>query len=210
MTIFKQSNRRKCGGFTLLELLIAVSLMGLIFAALTGGLRFGTQAWQSTSERLTESDDMQLVYRTLRRQVSSAINASPSLFPDGRKSSFEGRRDQINFVGAAPTQAMTPGLFHIKFVLVPNEVGQTLALRWDRLQQFPAQEDASNIEPLLRRVQSVGFKYFGIVENDTSPRWVDEWIGFSSLPTMVSIDIKFVDSDRTPWPELIIPIAVGG
>ena len=106
-----------------------MSLLGLIFAALTGGLRFGTQAWQTTAERLSRSDDLQLVYRTLRRQISTSFNAPGGLISDQQEGSFEGLRDRLSFVGTAPAQAMSPGLFHLKFVLVPDEIGQALAGR---------------------------------------------------------------------------------
>ena len=95
-------NGRTARGFTLLELLIAMSLMGLIFAALTSGLRFGTAAWQSTAERLSQSDDLQLVYRTLRRQISTSLNAPGGLISAQQEGSFEGLRDRLSFIGTAP------------------------------------------------------------------------------------------------------------
>jgi len=39
--------RRRSGGFTLVELLVAMTLLGLIFVALFGGLRFGRRLLSS-------------------------------------------------------------------------------------------------------------------------------------------------------------------
>jgi general secretion pathway protein J len=210
MTVKITQNRRRARGFTLLELLIAMSLLGLIFAALTGGLRFGTSAWQTTSERLSQSDDLQLVYRTLRRQISTSLNAPGDLVSERQEGSFEGLRDRLSFVGTAPAQAMTPGLFHLRLLLVPDQIGQALALRWDRLEKVAIKADGENIEPLLRGIRSVQFSYFGETEDDERARWVAEWRDKERPPRLVRISVEFIDSSRPPWPAIVIPIFARG
>jgi general secretion pathway protein J len=210
MKVKKILHRRGTRGFTLLELLIAMSLLGLIFAALTGGLRFGTQAWQSSAERLANSDDLRLVYRTLRRQISTSLNAPGDLISAQQKGSFEGLRDSLSFVGPAPAQAMAPGLFYLKLILVPDEIGQALALRWERLENAAIKVDEDNIEPLLRGLRSIQFSYFGASGDDDTARWVNEWRDSERLPNLVRITVEFVNANRTPWPEIIIPITAEG
>jgi general secretion pathway protein J len=206
----RTANTLRARGFTLLELLIAMSLMGLIFAAMTGGLRFGTQAWRTTAERLSQSDDLQLVYRTLRRQISASLNLPGDLIESRKKGSFEGLRDELSFIGAAPALAMNPGLFHLKFVLVPDKVGQALALRWERLENKPITTDSDNIETVLRGLQSVQFSYYGVGDDDDRARWVDEWRDRENPPRLVRITFIFADSDRMPWPSFIIPLPTSG
>lgn len=207
MTGKKTSKKHGIRGFTLLELLIAMSLLGLIFAALTGGLRFGTVAWQTTAERLAQSDDLQLVYRTLRRQISTSLDAPGGLLSDRQEGSFDGRRDRLSFIGTAPAQAMTPGLFHLTLVLAPDAGGQALALRWQRLEKTTANAGADNLEPLLRGLRSIQFSYFGEPEGGGTARWVDEWRDNKLPPRLVRIIVDFVDRGRTPWPAIIIPIS---
>lgn len=197
-------------GFTLLELLIAVSLLGLLFAALTGGLRFGTKAWQTSAERLSQSDELQLVYRTLRRQISTSLDAPGDLVSDRQQGSFEGRRDRLSFVGGAPAQAMAPGLFHLEFYLVPDEVGQALALHWERLGTTATRTDNDNVEPLLRGLRSIEFSYFGKTRREDTARWLNEWRDNPGLPALVRITVEFVDSTHTPWPDIIIPVFNSG
>lgn len=208
MRVKPASNSYAASGFTLLELLIAMSLLALVFAALTGGLRFGTQAWRLSADRLSESDNLQLVYRTMRRQISTSVAVTPALGTAQRQTAFEGHRDRLSFVGMAPALAMNPGLFLLSYSLVPDDVGQALTFRWDRLESAATRSDGDNVEPLLRRVRSVRFSYFGQVD-DGEPRWVNEWRDQEILPRLVRINVEFADPGRMPWPEIIIPVAAG-
>jgi hypothetical protein len=105
---------------------------------------------------------------------------------------------------------MKPGLFQLKFVLVPDEVGQALALRWERLGDAPVQADGENIEPLVRGLRTVNFSYFGISERGATAKWSDEWRNHDFLPSLVRITFDFTDTSRTPWPDLVIPISTNG
>src|SRR6185503_4644696 len=49
---------RADSGFTLLELLIATTILGLMLVALTGGVRFAGQAWDTQQRRSNLSGDL--------------------------------------------------------------------------------------------------------------------------------------------------------
>ena len=207
-------------GFTLLELLIAVSLLGLIFAALTGGLRFGTTAWQKASIRLSQSEDMRLTYQTLRRQISTSVTLLQETTQGQETISFEGRRDRLRFVGPAPARAMAPGLYRLTLSLEPDAGSQALTLRWQTLTTGALVTDAAkdNMEPVLRRVRSIALSYFGQIGNGLQPKWVSEWREAGRAPRLVRISIETVGDavgdtaggsagdSRSRWPDMIIPI----
>jgi general secretion pathway protein J len=193
-------------GFTLLELLIAMSLLGLIFTALAGGLRFGTEAWRISTERLSASQDLQLVYQTLRRQLAAALNAPGSVIGTQQPGSFEGRLDRVSFVGAAPARSIGPGLFRLTFALKPDGLHQALALIWRPIGPNSAESGSGDTEPLLRGVRAIRFRYFGDRDNDAEQLWVNEWQNSNALPRLVSIEIEFADRQRLRWPVFILPV----
>ena len=62
-------------GFTLVELLIAVAVMGLIMVALGAGFSVGLRTMNDTSSRLAGSNDAQLVGVHLPPDIESATEA---------------------------------------------------------------------------------------------------------------------------------------
>jgi len=59
-------------GFTLLELLIALALIGLMVVLLFGALRFAGKAWASTEDRTERDASIRLVYQYLAGRLEQA------------------------------------------------------------------------------------------------------------------------------------------
>ena len=58
-------------GFTLLELLVAIAIMGLLGAAMAGGVRFGLTAWQTGGEQTEALMDGRSLHGLLRGQLAT-------------------------------------------------------------------------------------------------------------------------------------------
>ena len=98
------------GGFTLLEVLVAVVIMAVIMTTAFGALRLGGRSWEAGVTRASDNERFRAVADLLRRQVSQVI---PMTWPDGSKKriAFEGASDQLRFVSPAPQQHRQAGLF---------------------------------------------------------------------------------------------------
>lgn len=66
-----RARRHADGGFTLIELVVTIAIIGFIVAALTGVVMMYMKATVSTSARLTESHDVQFAAAYWQRDVSS-------------------------------------------------------------------------------------------------------------------------------------------
>jgi len=102
------SNRQR--GFTLLELLVAVALLGLISTMLLGGVRFGTRVWERADAQVGRIGDSAARDSFLRRQFArmSALREDTAL---GRRVAFTGTRATLRFSGPAPSDAAVAGLY---------------------------------------------------------------------------------------------------
>ena len=65
--------RNKKTGFSLIELLVSMTLVGLLTLALHFGFRVGTNAWAKGDVALERSRSTQAVYELLSRQLGSAV-----------------------------------------------------------------------------------------------------------------------------------------
>lgn len=66
------ASRREVG-FTLLELLIAITILGLLATILFGGLRFGTRVWNTGDQALERFSEVQSAYEVMRRTLTRAV-----------------------------------------------------------------------------------------------------------------------------------------
>lgn len=64
---------RSDGGFTLLELLVALTVLGVLMVLMFGGLRFGARVWESGDASLRAMAEMQTAAGLIRRQISQAM-----------------------------------------------------------------------------------------------------------------------------------------
>ncbi len=75
-------------GFTLLEILVAVTLLGLLMAALFGGVRLGVRAWEASGARLDDDARLTAVQDFLRERLTQAYEVDGSVIGGGRRPSW--------------------------------------------------------------------------------------------------------------------------
>ena len=195
-------------GFTLLELLIAMTLLGLIMMLLFGGLRFGTRAWETNSDRVEAISQIEISHHVIRRMLSQAY---PLVDPDamldvtdGRGIEFEGEAEGVAFAGLMP--AHLGGGFH-RFELLVDDAGDTprLVLRWRRIAYGGEDDGAAGDEAvLIDRIAGARFSYFGPAEDGDVADWRAAWDDPARLPALVRLEIDFPDGDGRFWPDLVV------
>ena len=96
-------HRAPWAGFTLLEVLVALALLGFILVALAGGVRFGVRAWQAEERRGAGAAELEAVHGLLRRMVATAQPLPlAGLGPPGTTLFFDGRPNEMSFVSDLP------------------------------------------------------------------------------------------------------------
>lgn len=203
----REPMRRFESGFTLVELLIVLTLVGLISVALVGGLRFGIRVWETGTERSVAFNDIVSAQLFLRRQLSQAIRVGDPGLGGDAPPTFSGTRDRLRFLAPSPSHAAVAGVYAHEIAYVAEEERNRLVLksgirpssRQKVLGDLPFEERI-----LLDDVASASFRYFGRRENDKERRWHQTWSEKQSLPELVSIMVTFPADDDRQWPELTI------
>ena len=188
-------------GFTLVELLVGLALMGLVSIVLFGGIRFGMRALDAGNERMERAARIQVVQDLLRRQLGQAAQL-PS--PARKLASFSGQSDSATFIASFPRQdSGTRSIFTLE--LAGGAQTPDLRLSWQALRPTGT-EGSSGTAVLLQGVARAEFAYYGRRNPDDPARWWTEWEAFDKLPSLIRLRITFLESEHLHWPDLIVPL----
>jgi general secretion pathway protein J len=192
-------------GFTLLELLISVSLLVLLMAMLFAGLDVGTRHIGRQSARLDRASRMVVAQSFLRMQLADARAATASNLPSD-PISFDGRLDGVDFVSAAPEAVAQGGLQVLSVGIVDprGASGEQLLVGW---RPFTASGGPGSSEAtlasehraaLLDHIQEAAFAYFGAGQAEDTPSWHPSWHNMTYLPSLIRLSVTFTDGERMP------------
>jgi len=188
-------------GFTLLEMLVVLVVLGFLMIGLAEGVRAGLALWDAQSRRIGETAELDAAARILRTLLSG-IAPVPSGGIAGAASvpAFKGSGDSLAFVGDLPTGLGTTQRADI-----------TLELRQGRLLLLwtPHRHELSNapapkpIETeLLRGVDRLDLAYWGPPSPEQPAGWQARWEG-PEIPELIRVRFVFAKGDRRRFPDLI-------
>ena len=207
---------RRERGFTLLELLIAMTLLGLLMLGLFGGLRLGARVWEAGDTRSVDRARVEAVQRFVRTYLGQARPLAGADRTGDDTIAFIGRRDRLDFATVLPPHLSTGGFAHAALSLAERENGyglifehQALQRRDDGRAELTRLDEAENAV-LLDNIEEIEFSYFGQRNRDEDARWTDRWDDDQGLPLLVRVRVVFPESDRRVWPDLTIALKIQG
>jgi general secretion pathway protein J len=185
-------------GFTLLELLVALAVLGFLLVGLNQGTRLGVSAWDAQSRLVAARDQLDAADRALRlllAHVDPGTGRTP-LRLAGKPDSFEFATELPSAVALATRRADVT-------LLVDGR--HRLILRWTphlherRLGEAPAEDEAE----ILSGVKEIRFSYWHQADQSGAAGWRNQW-SEPVLPDLVKIHLVFAAGDRRRWPEIVV------
>ena len=120
----------QAAGFTLLELLIALSLVGIIAVVLFGGLRLGGRFWERVDQVGERAAAMSSAQALLRRTLGQA-RLTYRMLDEQVVPLFSGDSRRMDFVAPVSRHVGLPGLYLLRLQAVGTDESQRLLLtRW--------------------------------------------------------------------------------
>jgi general secretion pathway protein J len=204
----KPGCREKECGFTLAELLIAITLLGLIMVLAFSGIRLAVNSWDKVEAVSGSIDESRLVHSFIRRQLEQTRSV---FFKDEDESrlAFLGESDRVRFVAPVPVQhERLAGLYLYTLQFVGRARERRLELSYTiyfpDMDHFFAPEQSDSII-LVDDIDDGEFAYFGSQRGTEEARWHERWDNEYTLPELVKF--RFSKSNGSvDWPELVIPI----
>src|SRR5579862_9345980 len=167
------TSRCKSGGFTLLELMIALAILSLVVLVLTEGMHFAGRAWGAQERRIDRQDDLGSLQNLLRSMIAG-----------GRY--FRGDASSLAFVGTMPLALAREGLFDIELAVSDHQ----LLARWRPHAAPGAVAVATETSSLARAIAGIDIRYYVTDSQGRSGTW-SESIDKLHHPVLVRMSVLF-------------------
>ena len=198
-------------GFTLIELVVAVALLGTMMVLMYSGLTFSLRGWDAGAANGQRIADRRIGENFLRRELSEIF---PMRWKDPMvlRLAFEGETQRVRFVSSRPADVTGGGL---SLVGLEVEAGADSRDRSLVMRRAMPDDDAKDFGPLdgakgtviLAGVDSVAFSYFGSENDFTDPKWSDTWTYAGRVPQMVRMRVR--TTEGTVLPEMLVRVNLG-
>jgi len=180
-------------GFTLVELLVALTLLGLIALLVTGALSFGARSWERTAARSSAINETVAVQNFLRQRIA-AMEA-------GRLAA--GTADGLSFRAPWLGALAGGGTYDYALTIIPDDDLFRLEMTWEPRDSLA--EGLSDGRTLLTQIRSANFSYFGDRGETGESGWHETWTDGARLPELVALELVFADPARR-WPRFTVAL----
>ncbi|NOT12018.1 MAG: prepilin-type N-terminal cleavage/methylation domain-containing protein [Methylococcaceae bacterium] len=192
-------------GFTLIEVLIGLTLLSIMMVLLFTSLKICADSWEKGETKIAEVNEISVVYNFFQRHLSAARPLWDDFSGEERTFSFQGKSQSLQFVSAFPASVGKSGPQLISLFL--QEEDQERVIKVVLTPFFPlADGNEWNKEEvtLVSGVSEFKLTYFGAEDGASEGVWMDEWLVKQVQPRLVKIKIEL--ENGIFWPEMVIGI----
>ena len=215
--------RSAASGFTLLEVIIAFTILGLMSGIIFSSFRMSLNSYEKSQERLDVEARKRVLQDLIKRQIGSLFPVRPSAsFLDLQAAEaqqteqtrvfaqmplFSGTSEAVTFATVAPLMLQeNPGLTIVHYGLAQDDRGNTYLgaaeATYMGLESFRAMLDPPTRTPLalIEDIVDLSFQYYGFDPQSQTYDWFDSWNGEELLAIPLAIRIDYDEN------HLLVPI----
>ena len=194
---------RRSAGVTLIELLVALSVLALCAMVLFEGLHFGIKVWGGARRRAEATEEVATTQGFLRSRMALLDPFRPTGPADAVRAVI-GMRDSLEF-SAPPPEAVGAGSLRYQVRLRASPGRRDFIVRWRR--DWDGQIDRVagpewREEILLPDVTDIQYRYLGR-DSTGSPVWRTDWTD-DRPPEAVELAVTFPSADIRFWPAFTV------
>ncbi len=204
--------RRPQSGFTLLEMLLAITLLALLIAGAYGGIRTAAKAMQAGERAIDRADRLRTAQVFLRTQLSHIV---PLTYERDETTDsvhvFDGNAQFMRFVAPMPGYLSRGGPYVETLELRRGAHGLQLVFTDSMLNGYEASSPQTD-EPvvLIDGIRGGQFQYRTLDDQGQLTDWFSQWPDPSITPLMIRVSLDMQPNVQLPWPELDVPMMLNG
>ncbi|MBI4460963.1 MAG: prepilin-type N-terminal cleavage/methylation domain-containing protein [Acidobacteria bacterium] len=203
----------RASGFTLLELLVSITMVSLLVTTVLFGWRIAASAWGKASSRLEEERTVLSTHMLLQEQMASMTPQQAWVEGSGREVFFQGEPQAARFVSRySLVHRAQSGLYLIEYQIamqpdgteqlllnespvnsnegLGNQIAGADMVPEGRKLRFAAFEPGAKTVRLLQGMQEIRFEYFRAASFSQPGEWTDQWLNFNNeLPRAMAIRV---------------------
>ena len=194
--ILIQRSSKSEAGFTLVEVMVAVALLGMIGAMVFGSLVMTTRAVEAGRDHVAKEQTIRRILRLMAEEI--ALSKRTSQYPwVGTNGTQDGQPADILAILAMSQELSTSAAKESETVRVVYTRERDRLIRFVRRNLYTltdTQESLSQME-LADRVHAFNIRYY----DDQNRIWIDEWPAVTKIPKALLIEVTFQYPDADPW-----------
>lgn len=188
---------RRVSGFTLLELLISITLLLLIVVILGGAFRTGFRSLDGGERKIQALERFRTSLEIITAQLQSTVPMT--LETEGvKKIHFKGNADALQFVSGYSIWGENRGTVIVSYRVETGADGSRALYAKERCLGM---EDEKDIK-LFDRMKHLSFSYFGKDVAEADGRWREEWIDDAVAPEQVQLTFRREEKEE----KVLVPI----
>ena len=198
-------------GFTLLELMLSLAILGVVLLIIFGALRIGTRAWEKGEKDVEIQQRRRAVLDLIQKQIASAclyeIKTGDEAFY------FKGSDSEVEFVSRSPiAPGSRSGIVYVKYSAGEGDQNEKMTLvLYERDMIFMKKEDfSSDAEEyslkLMSGFQNLQFEYLKMAEDGSETSWQSSWDSSGDNKEMPLAVKMTLDGELEDALCLIVPI----
>jgi len=183
-------------GFTLVEVMITLTILGFILLIIFGGFRLSYSAWERGDSTKEELQRRRIISQLISQQIKSIVPYRiKTEKAEGDYLAFQGKSQSLKFVSALPIHTKRPegfvyAIYELKegrFILYERR-----ALNRNFFEEEPREETGISI---LEGISNIRFEYYREADNEKNQteEWVEEWDAKEEkkLPKLLRMTLSF-------------------
>jgi general secretion pathway protein J len=188
-------------GFTLIEVIVMLTILGFILLMVSGTFRLGLSAWEKGDSIKEDYQKIRMISQLVSRQMKSLVPYKiRTEKAEGNYLAFDGKAHSIRFVSALAIKAKRPEGFVYAVYQFKDEgdkVGRLVLYEQRALNRdfFEDELKEDSAMTLLGGISQVRFEYYRGTDEEKNRKeeWVEEWNAKEEkeLPKAVRMTITY-------------------